>query len=495
MARQRPARPIRHIAALVGALIGITAAPTASAQWQTSQQPGGYGVARVDLAGPILGVALTCERTVPILAVRPARHPARSPATLALTTGDGRGVQIAMARNGTTDVWFAAIRNPAIIEAFAAGPVEATMGDTPVAVASEGADSAFRAALAGCYSTRALPTAQPAGASAGMAAADSAAITRVVRSYYVEANGPPLSAATRSYAALNQRCSTLQDQVEARFGTGESFGACGEGASLICECQDIDDAAVAATLKVDIEPVSPGIVTGVARFDLFRGTTAEQRAPTVIRFRVVRTEAGWQVDDILSREGNGLASRDRILLLSGIREMETRLKLKPWTAPPPTQPAGVTATPIPAAAPAQVAGDLSPADRTAAFRAAGFTQRGTDWRSDCDDPGTASYSPGAIDVVRDLDGDGQPDAIIVEGGTYCYGNTGIGYAIVSKGANGAWRPITSGQGMVHILDTRGTAGWPDLEIGGPGFCFPVYRWNGSTYEIVRRQYEGKPCGT
>jgi hypothetical protein len=137
------------------------------------------------------------------------------------------------------------------------------------------------------------------------------------------------------------------------------------------------------------------------------------------------------------------------------------------------------------------AASLSPADEAAAFKAAGFKQQGKQWRA-CDDP-TASYTPGALQEVRDLDGDGRPEAIIVEGGTFCYGNTGAGYSLVSQQANGRWKLITSGTGILTVLATKGAGGWPDLEIGGPGFCFPVERWNGREYVLHRREYEGKPC--
>ena len=36
-------------------------------------------------------------------------------------------------------------------------------------------------------------------------------------------------------------------------------------------------------------------------------------------------------------------------------------------------------------------------------------------------------------------------------------------------------------------------GWPDIQVGGPGFCFPVLRWNGKEYILNRHEYEGKPC--
>jgi len=135
---------------------------------------------------------------------------------------------------------------------------------------------------------------------------------------------------------------------------------------------------------------------------------------------------------------------------------------------------------------------LSPAEEAAAFRAAGFERSGGQWKA-CGDPGTLSYSPGAIESVADLNGDGRPEAIVTEGGTYCFGMTGQGYTLVSKQADGSWRQVTGGTGIVKVLATKGAGGWPDLEIGGPGFCFPVERWNGREYALHRHQYQGKAC--
>jgi hypothetical protein len=135
--------------------------------------------------------------------------------------------------------------------------------------------------------------------------------------------------------------------------------------------------------------------------------------------------------------------------------------------------------------------ELSPADEAAAFKAAGFTLKGKQWRA-CDD-NSASYTPGAIEQVRDLNGDGRPDALVTEGSTDCYGNTGVGYSLVSQQANGTWKLMTKGIGMVSFLTTKGVGGWPDIEVGGPGFCFPVLRWNGKEYVLHGHQYEGKPC--
>lgn len=130
------------------------------------------------------------------------------------------------------------------------------------------------------------------------------------------------------------------------------------------------------------------------------------------------------------------------------------------------------------------------------FLAAGFKWQNRRWESGCDegDPETGnSYGPGHIDERRDLNGDGHVDAVISEGGIYCYGNTGQAYWIVAGQPGGGWRLMTHEVGIPDFRPTRGTGGWPDILIGGPGFCFPKTRWNGKEYQVIGHEYEGKPC--
>jgi hypothetical protein len=133
---------------------------------------------------------------------------------------------------------------------------------------------------------------------------------------------------------------------------------------------------------------------------------------------------------------------------------------------------------------------LSDADRTAAFRAAGAVQRGGRWVVCAEDPANPSAS---IDTVRDLNGDGRPEAVVVEGGSFCHGAAETGYRLVSKQADGRWRLMAANSGIPQFLASKGAGGWPDISVGGPGFCFPVERWNGKAYALNRFEYEGKAC--
>lgn len=133
---------------------------------------------------------------------------------------------------------------------------------------------------------------------------------------------------------------------------------------------------------------------------------------------------------------------------------------------------------------------LSGADQMAVFKAAGAVQRKGMWLMCADEPNPGGAT---IETVRDLNGDGRPEALVTEGGTFCYGRAEAGYALLSKQTNGSWRAMTGGSGMPSFLKTRGVGNWPDISVGGPGFCFPVQRWNGKTYELNRFEYEGKRC--
>lgn len=134
-------------------------------------------------------------------------------------------------------------------------------------------------------------------------------------------------------------------------------------------------------------------------------------------------------------------------------------------------------------------------DERSLFQAAGFTyvQQRKQWESGiCGDPPMGIYEPGAIEHLGDINGDGRPEAFVRESGI-CYGNIGQHFWLLSRQPNGQWKPMLDAIAIPEFLATRGTDNFPDIQMGGPGFCFPVVRWNGREYKIDRHEYEGKPC--
>jgi hypothetical protein len=122
---------------------------------------------------------------------------------------------------------------------------------------------------------------------------------------------------------------------------------------------------------------------------------------------------------------------------------------------------------------------LPPAEMIAVYKAAGLTERGGKILDACKQP----VEP-QVDVV-DLNGDGQPE-VFVQVNSSCYGMAGGELSLLIKDKQGRWQSnLGFPAGGYKLLSTK-NKGYPDIEIGGPGFCFPVWRWNGRAYAIHKR---------
>lgn len=98
-----------------------------------------------------------------------------------------------------------------------------------------------------------------------------------------------------------------------------------------------------------------------------------------------------------------------------------------------------------------------------------------------EDPLCGDMAP-STEVV-DLNVDGEVEVFLYWGNTCSSGMTGRRLALFVKDAQGEFHnhfgfPAASWTALENRVD-----GWPDLEFGGPGFCFGVWSWNGSQYEF------------
>lgn len=92
--------------------------------------------------------------------------------------------------------------------------------------------------------------------------------------------------------------------------------------------------------------------------------------------------------------------------------------------------------------------------------------------------------------VKDLNGDGVDEIILTETGTkgaaICFGMVGQIVSILIADGPGKWRKELGFQGELSFIK-RSDSAWPDVEIGGPGFCFPIWRMRESGhYTIYKR---------
>lgn len=94
------------------------------------------------------------------------------------------------------------------------------------------------------------------------------------------------------------------------------------------------------------------------------------------------------------------------------------------------------------------------------------------------------FDVGAKAYPVDLNKDGAEEVFVIMDGLL-FGNTGQGVALFMKNSAGMYEQQDEvAGGIAVVLDTQSN-GYPELVIAGPGFEFPLYRWNGKSYTYVR----------
>ena len=84
-------------------------------------------------------------------------------------------------------------------------------------------------------------------------------------------------------------------------------------------------------------------------------------------------------------------------------------------------------------------------------------------------------------TIVDLDGDGSPEVFLVGGNTYVSGATGSSVWLFVRSAAGRWTPQLGVPAAAYTLLPEKSAGLPDVQLSGMGFCDGVWRWDGTAY--------------
>jgi len=128
---------------------------------------------------------------------------------------------------------------------------------------------------------------------------------------------------------------------------------------------------------------------------------------------------------------------------------------------------------------------LTAADKNAIAAKTGFVLSGNKGLPFASDNDTKEYPFGALVLPTDMNKDGQEEIFISFGNTFTSGMAGSSIALFIRDAKGAYADQLGFPGVVpDALEPIGK-GFPDLLIGGPGFEYPVWNWDGQAYVLSR----------
>ena len=126
-------------------------------------------------------------------------------------------------------------------------------------------------------------------------------------------------------------------------------------------------------------------------------------------------------------------------------------------------------------------GGLSVADQNLIYESLGLAidSAGTGFTM-CDQPAGAEAS------FSDWNKDGIKEVLVIFGNSCTSGMAGSSVALFIKDSAAAGYSTNLGfPGASADPQPTSNLGYPDLLIGLPGFCFPVWRWNGTAYDILQ----------
>ena len=97
----------------------------------------------------------------------------------------------------------------------------------------------------------------------------------------------------------------------------------------------------------------------------------------------------------------------------------------------------------------------------------------------CDQPA------GAVASFSDWNKDGNKEVLVIYGNSCTSGMTGSSVALFIKDSGASGYTTNLGfPGASADPQPTSNLGYPDLLIGLPGFCFPVWRWDGKEYQFL-----------
>ena len=128
---------------------------------------------------------------------------------------------------------------------------------------------------------------------------------------------------------------------------------------------------------------------------------------------------------------------------------------------------------------------LTTAEKNSLYASTGFLLS-ADKKQFIADKEAAEFPFDATVYPTDLNGDGKEEIFILFGNTYTSGATGSSIVMYIKNSGGKYVSNLGFPGTLPYALPAPAKAYPDLIIGGMGFSFPVWKWNGKAYAYNRK---------
>lgn len=83
--------------------------------------------------------------------------------------------------------------------------------------------------------------------------------------------------------------------------------------------------------------------------------------------------------------------------------------------------------------------------------------------------------------LADLNGDEIPEVFVIGGNSCTSGVTGGSIWLFTKDTGARYKMHFGFPAAGYKILSEKSKGYPDIRFSGPGFCEPVWRWNGTDY--------------
>lgn len=137
---------------------------------------------------------------------------------------------------------------------------------------------------------------------------------------------------------------------------------------------------------------------------------------------------------------------------------------------------------------ANTASKLSAAEKNAIYTQLGFLLS-ADKKQFILDKESADFPFDVLVYPTDLNKDGKEEVFVQYGNAYTSGQSGSSIVLFIQDKTGNYKQHLGFPGLTPEVLTTTNQGYPDLIIGGPGFAYPVWRWNGNAYNLHRQVKE------